>query len=106
MARQAGGLQPGRCIQVHHERLRRLRELDAATKIPFIMVELVGNGNKASRCVMAFKYFLAVPILLRIASESGEAGRLERRGSSFLTPQPEPKASQKLVFCIGSAHML
>jgi len=33
-------------LKVHHERLRRLRELDGSTKIPFIMVELVGYGHK------------------------------------------------------------
>mmetsp|Transcript_42994 Transcript_42994/g.98785 ORF Transcript_42994/g.98785 Transcript_42994/m.98785 type:complete len:916 (+) Transcript_42994:56-2803(+) len=33
-------------LKVHHERLRKLRELDGATKIPFILVELVGLGHK------------------------------------------------------------
>jgi hypothetical protein len=30
----------------HHERLRRLQDLDAATKIPFICIELRGVGDK------------------------------------------------------------
>mmetsp|Transcript_60413 Transcript_60413/g.144027 ORF Transcript_60413/g.144027 Transcript_60413/m.144027 type:complete len:921 (-) Transcript_60413:127-2889(-) len=33
-------------LKVHHERLRKLRDLDGATKIPFILVELVGHGHK------------------------------------------------------------
>jgi len=33
-------------LEVQHERLRKLQELDGATKIPFIMVELRGHGHK------------------------------------------------------------
>lgn len=33
-------------LKVHHERLRKLRELDGATKIPFILIELRGCGHK------------------------------------------------------------
>mmetsp|Transcript_72788 Transcript_72788/g.137682 ORF Transcript_72788/g.137682 Transcript_72788/m.137682 type:complete len:932 (+) Transcript_72788:54-2849(+) len=33
-------------LQVYHERLRKLRELDCSTKIPFILVELRGCGHK------------------------------------------------------------
>jgi len=32
-------------LKVHHDRLRKLQELDGATKIPFILVELRGIGH-------------------------------------------------------------
>lgn len=33
-------------LKVYHDRLRKLRELDGATKIPFILIELRGCGHK------------------------------------------------------------
>lgn len=32
-------------LKVHHQRLRKLQDLDGATKIPFILVELRGHGH-------------------------------------------------------------